>query len=441
MSKVREAITEWVQKNESRIIQLVQDLVSHNTVNHVVTGNEKEAQIFLSQVLRDMDLEVDMFTPEEVPGLKEHPGYFPGKNYSNRPNVVATLKGSGDGKSLIFSSHMDTTVAASGWEKDPWKPVIKDEKLYGLGTFDMKGGLAASIMAIRCIQELGFQVKGDLLVESVVDEEFGGANGTLASRVRGYNPDAAIIPEPTNMAVCPGTHGGALWRVTFSGNTGMSFSGETIVNPANIAAKFIVFLEEYEFNRQQKGGPAPYFEDDHVLPVIVTRLEAGDMTAALCDSGPTECHVDIWVECHPNVSEEDLKKEIIDGFRAKYEDQYPTWNEPVFTKVIRFLPGAEIDQNFPLINLLSEITSEATDQKYGNVTGAPFACDAFMFNVYTETPAIVMGPVGANAHAPDEHLDIPEFLKLVEIYTLTALEWCGYVEKDVHSDEKSNSYT
>ena len=81
--------------------------------------------------------------------------------------------------------------------------------------------------------------------------------------------------------------------------------------------------------------------------------------------------------------------------------------------------------------MLSEITGEVTDQKYGNVIGAPFACDAFMFNVYTDTPAIVMGPVGANAHAPDEHFDIPEFLKLVEIYTLAALEWCGYLEKGV----------
>ena len=349
VKEVKESVRSWVEQNENRIIKLVQDLVSHNTVNHVLTGTEKEAQIYLSQVLEDMGLEVDMFTPEEVVGLKEHPGYFPGKDYSDRPNVVATLKGSGGGKSLIFSSHMDTTVAASGWEKDPWSPVLEDGKLYGLGTFDMKGGLVASIMAIRCIQELGLQVKGDLLVESVVDEEFGGANGTLASRVRGYNPDAAIIPEPTNMAVCPGTHGGALWRVTFTGNTGMSFSGETIVNPANLAAKFIVYLEEYEKARQLKGGPAPYFEDDHVLPVIVTRLEAGDMTAPLCDSGPTVCHVDIWVECHPNVTEEELKKEIMDGFLAKYEDEYPSWNEPEFMKVIRFLPGSQIDPDFPLI--------------------------------------------------------------------------------------------
>ncbi|NIK78701.1 acetylornithine deacetylase [Paenibacillus castaneae] len=433
MNELKLSIQSWVENNESRILKLVQDLVSFNTVNHIMTGTEKEAQLFLSQVLKDMELDVDVFTPEEVLGLKEHPGYFPGKDYSDRPNVVATLKGSGGGKSLIFSSHMDTTVAASGWEKNPWESVIEEGKLYGLGTFDMKGGLVASIMAIRCIQELSFELKGDVLVESVVDEEFGGANGTLASRIRGYNPDAAIVPEPTNMAICPGTHGGALWRVTFTGDTGMSFSGEKIINPTTILAKFIVYLEEFEAERQQMSGPAPYFENDRILPVIVTRLEAGDMTAPLCDTGPSECHVDIWVECHPGVTEDDLQKEIIDGFRAKYKEEYPKWNEPKFNKVIRFLPGAQIDPSFPLIGMLSDITREVTTHTYGEISGAPFACDSFMFNLYTDTPAIILGPVGANAHAPDEYIAIPEFLKLVQVYSLTILHWCGYLENGGNS--------
>ncbi len=429
MDSLKQEVHSWVERNESRILKLLQDLVSCNTVNNAITGTEKEAQLFLSQYLKDMGLQVDTFTPEEVPGLKEHPGHFPGKDYSERPNVVAAWRGAGGGKSLIFSSHMDTTVVSPDWERDPWAPTIEDGKLYGLGSFDMKGGLVASIMAIRCLQELGIQVKGDLLVESVVDEEFGGANGTLASRVRGYNPDAAIVPEPTNLTVCPGARGGALWRISFTGSNGMSFSGEKFVNPANLAAKFIVYLEEFEKARRLKGGPAPYFEEDCDLPIIVTRLEAGDMTLPLCDSGPTVCHVDIWAECHPNVSEEDLKKEIMDGFQAKYADEYSNWDEPQFHKMIRFLPGMQTAPDFPLIGILSKVTSEVTEGKHGQVTGTKFACDAFMFNEYTNTPAIIMGPAGANAHAADEHIDIPEYLQLVEIYALAALQWCGYIEK------------
>lgn len=429
MERIKAAIRSWVEQKEASIVELVQELIAYDTVNHVLTGKEQEAQIYLAQLLREMGLQVDVFTPNEVPGIEQHPAYFPGKDYSERPNVVGIRQGVGNGRSLIFSSHMDTTVAAQGWKQDPWKPVVDNNKLYGLGAFDMKGGLAASIMAMRCIQELNIPLKGDVLIESVVDEEFGGANGTLASRLRGYNPDAAIIPEPTNLAVCPATRGGALWRVTFTGSTGMSFSDETIVNPANIAAKFIVFLEEFEQQRQAKKGPAPYYEDGGNLPIMVTRLEAGDLKAPLCDTGPTECHVDIWIECYPNVTEEELQQELLNGFRMKYEDQYASWEEPQFKKMIRFLPGAQVDPEFPLISMLSDITKETAGQNFGEIQGAPFACDSFMFNVYTDTPAIVMGPVGANAHAPEEHINIPQLLKLVEIYTFTLLEWCGYVEE------------
>jgi acetylornithine deacetylase len=428
MNSWNESIRIWLDDNKGNLLDLVQDLVRFNTVNEVTSGSEKDCQLFLAQYLRDMDMNVDVFSPDDVPQLSKHKAYFPGKDYRNRPNVVAVMKGKGGGKSLLFSSHIDTTVAAPGWGIDPWTPEIKDGKLYGLGTFDMKGGLAASVLAVRCIRELGIQLQGDLFVESVVDEEFGGANGTLASRIKGYNPDAAIIPEPTNMAVCPGARGGALWRVTFKGNTGMSFSGEKIINPALIAAKFIVFLEAYEIAARGKAGPPPWFEDDHSLGVIVTRLEAGDLSSPLCDSGPTECHVDIWVECHPHITEEQLQHELLTGFSQMYTNQYPEWQEPQFTKMIRFLPGCEVDADFPLIDIMAHNVEQVT----GNTavkTGAPFACDAFMFNLHSPTPALIMGPSGANAHAPDEYIDIPQFFQLIEIYVHTILDWCGIVEE------------
>jgi acetylornithine deacetylase len=421
-SELETRIHNWIQTNKQPAIDLVSDLIRYDSVNHVVTGGEKACNVHVANVLIDTGLLIDMYTPDDVKELREHPAYFPGKDYSGRPNVIGIWKGSGEGKSLLFSSHIDTTVAAKEWQIDPWTPLMKENKLYGLGSFDMKGGLAASIMAVRCLRELGIRMKGDIMIESVVDEEFGGANGALAGRVRGYHADAAIIPEPTNFAVCPATRGGALWRVTFTGKSGMSFSGEKIVNPGNLAAKFIVFLEEYEAARATQPGPSPWYEDDSsVLPVMVTRIEAGDMNAVLCDSGPAECYVDIWVECYPGVSEEQLKKELLDGFHSKYGLEA---GEPLFEKVIRFLPGAEIPPDFPLIRQLAQ-EMEAVTGRTAAIHGAPFACDAFMFNLYSSTPAIVMGPVGANAHGADEYMDLDAFYDLIEIYARAAIRWCG----------------
>ncbi|GIP35286.1 M20 family metallopeptidase [Paenibacillus sp. J2TS4] len=419
-----ESVRAWAEANRSRMIDFISGLVRFDTVNRFVDGDERDCQHFFADKLKSMGLEVELYSPEDAPGFREHPAYYPGKDYSDRPNVASRWKGTGGGKSLLFSGHMDTAVVAPGWSHSPWEPREEGDRLYGLGSFDMKGGLGAAVMAVLCLQELNLRPQGDVLIESVVDEEFGGANGTLAGRLKGIEADAAIIPEPTNLDICPATRGGAIWRLTFRGKTGLSFSGETLINPLYDAGKFMAYLEQFEQERSSKPGPAPWYEQRPELPVIITRVEAGDMTAALCDVGPEECHVDIWIECHPGTTEEQLKQEMIDGYLRQYG---PDARLPEFRKMIRFLPGAQLSPDFPLLPLLAEAAGDVTGEE-AVIQGAPFACDSFMFNLYSPTPAVVLGPKGANAHAADEYIDIPSLLQLVEIYALTILRWCGAEE-------------
>lgn len=422
-------IREWTRLNRGVMESLLSELIRHDTVNRVVSGTELECQQKLRGIMEELGLEAELYNPEEVPGFHEHPAYYPGKDYSDRPNLSAVWKGTGGGKSLLFSSHIDTAAVAPGWTNDPFIPRVENNRLYGLGSFDMKGGLTASLMAVRCLMELGIRLQGDVRIESVVDEEFGGANGTVAGRARGVTADAVIIPEPTNLALYPAARGGALWRVTFRGTTGLSFSGEIIRNPANDAARFIMFLEAFELERGGLGGPAPWYEEQkELLPIIVTRLEAGDMNSPLCDVGPVECHVDIWVECYPGVSEEQLRNEILQGYERYCGITYGNGlQEPEFRRMIRFLPGCSVDPDFPLLPLLAEEIAAATGQP-ALVTGAPFACDAFVFNEYGTAPALILGPSGANAHAPDEYVDLDSLTLLVEIYASTLLGWCGQSE-------------
>lgn len=424
------AIRHWISRHENEILQLVADMVGINTVNQVDTGTEMEFQYYIQRVLGDsLGAEIDLFSPEDVPGFREHPAYYAGKDYTNRPNVTGRWRGRGGGRSLLFSSHADTAPVASGWSRDPWKPVLDGHRLYGLGSFDMKGGMAASIMAVRCLKETGIRLKGDVFIESVVDEEFGGANGTLAARLRGYAADAAIIPEPTNMAICPASRGGALWRITFRGNSGMSFGGEVIRNPVHEAGRFITFLEAFEHERSSTAGPAPWYVENGALPVIITRVEAGDMQARLCDSGPSECYVDIWVECYPGVTEEQLQEEIEQAY-TRYRTRHgkSAGNDPTWKKMIRFLLGSETLPDFPLIGMLADEVAQVTGRK-SVIQGAPFACDAFMFNLYSSTPAVILGPVGGNAHAPDEFIHIPSLYDLIEIYANTIISWCGIADE------------
>jgi acetylornithine deacetylase len=195
-------ISRWVKDHRQAIVELTADLVRYNTVNLVTDGTERDCRLFVAKTLEGMGLDTNVYSPEEAPGFRTHPAYFPGKDYSGRPNVAGRWKGNGTGKSLLFSSHIDTAVVAPGWPGSPWEPYESEGKLYGLGAFDMKGGLAASVMAVRCLMELGLEPAGDVIVESVVDEEFGGANGTLAGRLMGYHADAAINKGRRPLAAC-----------------------------------------------------------------------------------------------------------------------------------------------------------------------------------------------------------------------------------------------
>src|SRR5919108_1834799 len=213
-----EAINGWVEDNRRTILDLNRALVSIPSENRYPDGDEEGVQRFVEGLLEDLDCETETFLPTDVPGLAEHPAYLGGRNYEGRPNVVGKKKGAGGGRTILFSGHVDTVPRGEDpWSVDPFCGLTEGGKQYGLGIFDMKGGMAAAMMALRALNELDIHLEGDVTIETVVDEEFGGANGTLACRLRGYEADVAIVPEPSNLAICPQNQGGGMFRISFVG--------------------------------------------------------------------------------------------------------------------------------------------------------------------------------------------------------------------------------
>jgi acetylornithine deacetylase/succinyl-diaminopimelate desuccinylase-like protein len=138
---------------------VLQRLVRFNTVNP--PGNEREAQEYLADYLQRAGLEVELLGRTEP-----------------RPNLVARLRGTGDGPTLCLLSHVDTVLATpSEWEHDPWSGDVVDGELWGRGALDMKSQTAAEVVAAATLARSGWRGKGDLLVVAVVDEETGGAEG------------------------------------------------------------------------------------------------------------------------------------------------------------------------------------------------------------------------------------------------------------------------
>jgi len=190
-----ERLDQALQSQERLLVDTLAELVRTPSENLPPLGGEQACQRRVGDWLRELDIEPDIYELSEVPELETHPEYWPGREYSGRPNVNGVLKGTGGGRSLILSGHVDTVPADSPvpWSYPPFGAVVEGGRLFGRGAWDMKAGVAMNLAVLRALRHAGITLAGDLIFETVVDEEFGGVNGTLAGRLRGYNADAARL--------------------------------------------------------------------------------------------------------------------------------------------------------------------------------------------------------------------------------------------------------
>ena len=174
-----------IKIDENYTLQSLIELVQINSINPSLSGDgEGESQIgsYVADSLNDLGLQVTTYEIE--------PG---------RVNVVGVLKGNGDGRSLMLNAHMDT-VGVDGMIHDPFGAEIREGRLYGRGSQDMKGSLAAMMAAVKALVDADANLAGDVLITAVADEEHSSI-GT-EDLVRHHTADAAIVTEPTDLTLC-----------------------------------------------------------------------------------------------------------------------------------------------------------------------------------------------------------------------------------------------
>jgi acetylornithine deacetylase len=386
--------------------------------------------MYVADFLRDIGCQVDVFTPPEAEGLTDHPAYWPKHEYADRPNVVGVLtsrpggeRGLNGKRSLLFTGHVDVVPVVGesrfGW----WDGTVEDGKLYGRGSNDMKGGIAAYLMAARCVRELDLKLKGDLILETVVDEEFGGANGTLACRLRGYNADLAINPEPNNMLVSPSHRGGQQFRLFVSAEgVGMGFGETELRDPVIGLGHLLAALDRY--NTQRNARPKPRGFENDVFPLMPFVMRAGELLPwGTGEAIPEEAWFEFWIEIPPGVTEDELRSELQEVVEKTTEVTPALQRVSTRWEVrTRFLPGSTMSEDNPVFELLAENLESLTGQPASHEP-APFACDGFMFNLHSPTPVVIFGPRGGNAHAPDEWVDVEDLITLTKTYALTIADW------------------
>jgi len=373
-----------------------------------------------------MGLKVDIFTPDEVEGLKEHVGYYPGRNYTDRPNVVGVYKGSGGGKSLLLVAHTDVELpgAKELWEdRNPWSGKVKDGKIFGRGSGDDKSGLTAQIMALGAIKRAGYQLKGDVILCNVVDEEQGGGNGTLSCIIRGYTAEAAINMDGSNLEIQIANLGGSSFEVMIKTKEGYADIDRTFKTTKK-TYQAIQFLKEKR-KKTFKEVPSIYRDSSLMEETIrVVKLAIG--------GGETEGMMNVgkisgWIYIFPGEEKETVKGFLEGHFKKiiqKDEDEeveFRWWRG-------RDLLPSMVSSEEKIVKTMSEAYKGVTGRD--PVISGGVMSDLYLLNLYSQMPALTFGAAGwsrkGGAHQPNEYVSIEDLIISTKVTALTIMSWCGY---------------
>ena len=409
------------EKYRQELIDLTCRLVDIPTENIPPNGDEAEGQKCYMEYLESMGLSIDCFSPADLPEYGTNPEFLP-RNLKGRENVVGIWKGTGGGRSFAMSGHMDVAPKEPmPWTVcDPYSATVKDGRIYGRGSCDMKGGLAASAIAVKMLKDAGFVPKGDVYVESVVDEEYAGANGTIASRLKGYNPDFSVITEAVGLNICPACVGGLLFELRIQGIAGMPYTGEEIINPAYDLADLIKIIGDFAEKRRLKCvKPALWDKSVQDIQIVITKVNAGEAYESGQLSTPIDAWMEISVQSYPGETQEEIEKSLRDYVYSRFRDP----DILTITSEYHYCRPTAMDPDHEGVRLLAECAGSFIDDVV--VNGALLSCDMFAFHEIGKVPCVIFGPIGGRLHAPDEWVDIDSLLACAKSMAKFIVEWCG----------------
>jgi len=384
-------------------------------------GNEKNGQDYLLSLFSEMradEVVVDKMDEEVIQSsIERYNEGNPGHNYENRYNVYASFKGNG-GRSILFNGHVDTMPYgdSSKWKFPPLEPVIDDGRLYGLGACDMKGGLMASILAVKLLQDAGIELPGDVFITSVVDEE-GGGNGSIQAAVNGRKADAVVVCEPTDNELIIAHMGFVFYRVGVEGKSNHSGSKQLGVSAIEKAMKLIKALLDLEnrwASRYSHGLLPP--------PSLNVGLINGG-TAASTVAG--SCTFDVCIHYLPEIMTEEMVEQM---FRESLDSAAAddSWLEAHPPTMEKFQAGGayEMDENHSLVNVFCGVY-EKVRAVPAPISGSPAGCDSRIWKNIAGCPTVQYGPGRLEqCHAVNEYLSIDTYLETILIYANLILKWC-----------------
>ncbi len=373
--------------NPHDVISLTRDMVKLDTVNP--PGNEKQMVELISSRMKRQGFTVEV---DEV---------FP-----DRPNVIVTLEGTSSKPTLIFNGHMDVVPVGEGWTVDPFGAVVKDGKMYGRGTVDMKGGLASLMVAMEALRKSKVELCGTLKLTAVVDEE-GHATGTRRLTEKGLKGDFAIFAEATDLKIGAAQKGWTLFTITTYGKKAHASTPNKGVNAILWMNEIINKIKEYDSKLGKRM---------HTLlgcPTVNIGMIEGGVKSNIV---PDRCKIEVDRRLIPGESINDVVRDFgqiiseLERENTKFSADMKLEDDAV--------EAIETPFDAPIIKALQLAIPKITN-KDAEFMGLSGTSDSAYF---THTPSVIFGPGDFRlAHVADEYVEIEQLVKAAKINALVAL--------------------
>lgn len=382
-------MTEWngmgkkFEVNEEKLISLLRAILRINTENP--PGNERPVAEFLKGYLEPLGFETKLIEPEP-----------------NRTSLFAVLRGEGGGRSLVMNGHIDTGPIGGGWSVNPLGGEIKNGKIFGRGTGDMKSGIAAMIFASKIIVNSHLKRKGDLYLTCVADESSGGHKGTgylvKNTTIKG---DMGIVCEPSGGDIGI-AHRGVVWvEVLIKGKSGQAARPWSGKNSISYMGKVLSALDDKLpknlVEKVHKFLPSPTYNFGTINGGIKTNVIA------------EKCTLTIDRRTIPGENVADVLSEIEEIGKRAISDSAVELN----IKPIMVVEPSEVEEN-------SEVAKECIKASEGilnrkpKIGGTGGFTDAHWFNNNLNIPTVIFGPWYLHMSDEKSVSDIPDEFNYVE---------------------------
>ncbi len=399
-----QALRRRVRALRGELLELAAELVRQPSL----LGDEEPAQEIVASYLADAGFAVERVVPDAVAALADERAGYPALDYAGRSSVAARRAGGGGGRSMHLSGHIDVVPVddQEPWQHEPWAGEVADGKLWGRGAGDMKGGLAAYLVAARAVAEVCDDLRGDLIVSSVIEEECGG-NGMWSVLRAGYRGDASLIGEPTGLTL--GYAGiGVVWAKLSARGASDHAAHAGREGPFDRLAAAVAALRELERELNEHAAGSPYATvSDWPYGLSIGRIEGGVWTASVPSALVIRVRCGFGLERSPAAIQQEIRRRVAEAAPG-VEVEFEAFRAHAYCHS----PDGLLPDVVRNAHLLA-VATPAQTSVFTATTDARFV----------EESCLCYGPKAGGYHGRNEWVDIDSLEQTAAVVALSAAAW------------------